>query len=76
MSLNYKNKTKLNIELPKNLTNAELLIEMGRLIRALDNNNVQHAKVVALDVIEKLENQQRAMYQWKDVMFSVANGLI
>jgi hypothetical protein len=76
MSSNYKNKTKLNIELPKNLSNAELLIEMGRLIRAIDNNHTEYARVIALDVIEKLENQQRVMYQWKDVMFSVANGLI
>jgi inactivated superfamily I helicase len=65
-----------NIELPKNLSNAELLIEMGRLIRAIENNEAQRALVIAHDVIEKLENQQRAMYQWKDVMFSVANGII
>jgi hypothetical protein len=65
-----------NIEIPKNLSNAELLIKMGQLIRAIDNNLPDNARFIALDVIEQLENQRRTMYQWKDVMFSVANGLI
>lgn len=65
-----------NIELPKNLSNAELLLTMGRLIRALDNKQIDNAQVIALDVIKQLEEQQNTMYKWKDIMFSVANGLI